>query len=363
MSAQILERLTDESIGLLKQMISTPSVSRDEGAVADILQAKLTGWGMSVNRKGNNLWVKERACAAGKPVILLNSHIDTVKPAAGYTRDPFTPVVEDGRLYGLGSNDAGGPLVSLLALFRYLTGTEAERSYSLIFAASAEEEVSGRGGLESILPELGAVDLAIVGEPTGMQPAVAEKGLMVLDCTALGKSGHAARGEGVNAIYQAMPAIEWFRTHTFDRVSQFLGPVKTTVTQIEAGTQHNVVPDTCRFVVDVRVNELYSNAELLAQIKKECPVAQMPITIQERSTRLSSSCIAMDHPIVRRAMSLGLKPFGSPTMSDQALMPFTSIKIGPGLSSRSHTADEFIGLDEIRDGVKTYVALLDGLRL
>lgn len=363
MSAHILERLTDESIGLLKQMISTPSVSRDEGAVADILQAKLTGWGMAVNRKGNNLWVKERACAAGKPVILLNSHIDTVKPAAGYTRDPFTPVVEDGRLYGLGSNDAGGPLVSLLALFRYLTGTEAERSYSLIFAASAEEEVSGRGGLESILPELGAVDLAIVGEPTGMQPAVAEKGLMVLDCTAIGKSGHAARGEGVNAIYQAMPAIEWFRTHTFDRVSQFLGPVKTTVTQIEAGTQHNVVPDTCRFVVDVRVNELYSNAELLAQIKKECPVAQMPITIQERSTRLSSSCIAMDHPIVRRAMSLGLKPFGSPTMSDQALMPFTSIKIGPGLSSRSHTADEFIGLDEIRDGVKTYVALLDGLRL
>ena len=363
MSAQILERLTDESIGLLKQMISTPSVSRDEGAVADILQAKLTGWGMAVNRKGNNLWVKERACAAGKPVILLNSHIDTVKPAAGYTRDPFTPVVEDGRLYGLGSNDAGGPLVSLLALFRYLTGTEAERSYSLIFAASAEEEVSGRVGLESILPELGAVDLAIVGESTGMQPAVAEKGLMVLDCTALGKSGHAARGEGVNAIYQAMPAIEWFRTHTFDRVSQFLGPVKTTVTQIEAGTQHNVVPDTCRFVVDVRVNELYSNAELLAQIKKECPVAQMPITIQERSTRLSSSCIAMDHPIVRRAMSLGLKPFGSPTMSDQALMPFTSIKIGPGLSSRSHTADEFIGLDEIRDGVKTYVALLDGLRL
>ena len=358
MSAQILERLTDESIGLLKQMISTPSVSRDEGAVADILQAKLTGWGMAVNRKGNNLWVKERACAAGKPVILLNSHIDTVKPAAGYTRDPFTPVVEDGRLYGLGSNDAGGPLVSLLALFRYLTGTEAERSYSLIFAASAEEEVSGRGGLESILPELGAVDLAIVGEPTGMQPAVAEKGLMVLDCTALGKSGHAARGEGVNAIYQAMPAIEWFRTHTFDRVSQFLGPVKTTVTQIEAGTQHNVVPDKCDFTIDIRTNEYYRNelvfSHLQKHLKSEC---------RARSFRLSSSKIDPEHPIVQKCIKMGMKPFGSPTLSDQALMPFPSLKLGPGESSRSHSADEYICISEIRNAIEIYVTLLDGLEL
>ena len=363
MNEHLLSRLTEESIGLLKRMIAIPSVSRDEAAVADMLQGQLAEWGLPVNRKGNNLWVREQACAEGLPVVLLNSHIDTVKPAAGYTRDPFLPQVDGGRLYGLGSNDAGGPLVSLLALFRYLCASAADRRFSLIFAASAEEEVSGRGGLESIIPELGPVNLAIVGEPTGMQPAVAEKGLMVLDCTALGKSGHAARGEGVNAIYQALPAIEWFRSHTFDRVSQFLGPVKTTVTQIEAGTQHNVVPDSCRFVVDVRVNELYSNPELLALIKKGCPQAQMPISIHERSTRLGSSSIPMGHPIVRRALELGLKPFGSPTMSDQALMPFTSIKIGPGQSARSHTADEFIGLDEIRDGVRTYVNLLDGLAL
>lgn len=362
-SDQRLDSLTSESIELLKAMIAIPSVSRDEVAVADMLQSRLAGWGLPVNRKGNNLWVREQACSAGKPVVLLNSHIDTVKPAAGYTRDPFTPAVEDGKLYGLGSNDAGGPLVSLLALFRYLTSSDEERPFTLVFAASAEEEVSGRNGLESILPEIGNVDLAIVGEPTGMQPAVAEKGLMVLDCTAFGKSGHAARNEGVNAIYQALPAIEWFRSRTFDRVSQFLGPVKMSVTQIEAGTQHNVVPDTCRFVVDVRVNELYSNTELLGLIKRECPVAQMPVNIQERSTRLGSSRIPMDHPIVARALSLGLKPFGSPTMSDQALMPFTSIKIGPGQSSRSHTADEFIGLDEIRDGVRTYVSLLSGLKI
>lgn len=359
----LLDALTDESVELLKAMIAIPSVSRDEDSVADMLQERLAAWGLPVNRKGNNLWVREQACSAGKPVILLNSHIDTVKPAAGYTRDPFTPSVEDGKLYGLGSNDAGGPLVSLLALFRYLTATEPERPYSLVFAATAEEEVSGRNGLESILPAIGSVDLAIVGEPTGMQPAVAEKGLMVLDCTAFGKSGHAARNEGVNAIYQALPAIEWFRTHTFDRVSQFLGPVKMSVTQIEAGTQHNVVPDTCRFVVDVRVNDLYANTELLNLIKRECPTAQMPLSIQERSTRLGSSHIPMNHPIVARALSLGLKPFGSPTMSDQALMPFTSIKIGPGQSSRSHTANEFIGLDEIRDGVRTYVSLLSGLEI
>lgn len=339
-------------------MIATPSVSRDETAVADLLQQQLTAWGLPVNRKGNNIWTREASCSAGKPVILLNSHIDTVKPAAGYTRDPFTPAIEDGRLYGLGSNDAGGPLVSLLAAFRYLVSLPDERPYSLIFAATAEEEVSGRGGVESILPELGNVDLAIVGEPTGMQPAVAEKGLMVLDCTAFGKSGHAARNEGVNAIYQALPAIQWFQTHLFDRVSQFLGPVKMSVTQIQAGTQHNVVPDTCRFVVDVRVNELYKNTELLSLIKEA-----VNVNVQERSTRLSSSNIPVSHPVVQHCISLGLTPFGSPTMSDQALMPFTSIKIGPGQSARSHSADEFILIDEITQGVKTYVDILDNLHI
>lgn len=358
MNQPLIDSLTLESIELLKRMISTPSVSRDESAVADLLQSQLSAWGLPVNRKGNNLWVREQSCAAGRPVILLNSHIDTVKPAAGYTRDPYTPTIEDGHLYGLGSNDAGGPLVSLLATYRYLTQTLPDRPYSLIFAASAEEEVSGRNGLESILPELGNVDLAIVGEPTGMQPAVAEKGLMVLDCTAYGKSGHAARNEGINAIYQALPAIQWFQTHVFDRISQFLGPVKMTVTQIEAGTQHNVIPDTCRFVVDVRVNELYRNTDLLSLIKKS-----VNVSVQERSTRLSSSAISVEHPIVQRAIALGLTPFGSPTMSDQALMPFTSIKIGPGQSARSHTADEFILIDEIRQGIQTYINLLADLNL
>ena len=351
-----IESYIADSVELLKRMISTPSVSRQEEAVADVIMGQFAQWGLKVNRKGNNLWVRQESCGQCRPVVLLNSHIDTVKPAAGYTRDPYSPTVEGGRLYGLGSNDAGGPLVSLVAAYRYLS--EREQPYQLVLAATAEEEVSGRNGLESILPELGDVSLAIVGEPTGMQPAVAEKGLMVLDCVTYGKSGHAAREEGVNAIYLAQPCIEWFRTHRFEKVSQFLGPVKMSVTQIEAGTQHNVVPDTCRFVVDVRVNELYSNVELLREIK-----SSVSCSVTERSTRLGSSSISMDHPVVVRAMGMGLKPFGSPTMSDQALMPFTSVKIGPGQSSRSHTADEYIRLDEIEEGVRTYVGLLDGLSL
>lgn len=353
---QTIEQLTNESIELLKQMISTPSVSRDESAVADIIQDWMLNRGLLVNRHGNNLYVMQENCSAEKPVILLNSHIDTVKPASGYTRDPFTPSVEDGVLFGLGSNDAGGPLVSLLAAFRYLIQTE--QPYHLIFLASCEEEVSGKNGIESTLPLLGHVDLAIVGEPTKMQMAVAEKGLMVLDCTAHGKSGHAARNEGVNAIYEALADIQWFRSHVFERVSQFLGPVKMSVTQIEAGTQHNVVPDVCKFVVDVRVNEMYKNVELLNLIKEN-----VNSDVKERSTRLNSSAIAMSHPIVQRGMQMGLTTFGSPTMSDQALMPFTSVKIGPGDSARSHTADEFIHLDEIYQGVETYINLLNGLSL
>lgn len=351
-----LERYKQESVDLLRRLIAIPSVSRQETAVADALQEQLTAWGYMVNRKGNNVWVRQESCSAGKPVVLLNSHIDTVRPAAGYTRDPYAPTVEDGILYGLGSNDAGGPMVSLLAAFRYLTLTE--QPFHLIFLASCEEEVSGKGGIESVLPELGKIDLAIVGEPTQMQMAVAEKGLMVLDCTAHGKSGHAARNEGINAIYEALPSIEWFRTHQFERVSQFLGMVKTSVTQIEAGTQHNVVPDVCKFVVDVRVNELYKNVELLELIKKS-----VACDVKERSTRLNSSAISMDHPVVKRGMSLGLKPFGSPTMSDQALIPFTSIKIGPGDSARSHTADEYIAISEIHNGIETYIKLLDQLTI
>lgn len=351
-----IEQYTSESVELLRKMIATPSVSRDESAVADLIQEWMTSKGLNVNRKGNNLWLCSEDCENGKPVVLLNSHIDTVKPAAGYTRDPFAATIENGRLYGLGSNDAGGPMVSLLATYRYLTQTE--QPYRLIYLASCEEEVSGRGGIESVIPDLGKIDLAIVGEPTKMQMAVAEKGLMVLDCVAHGKSGHAARNEGVNAIYEALPSIEWFRTHRFERESPFLGPVKMSVTQIEAGTQHNVVPDTCKFVVDVRVNEMYKNAELLELIK-----SSVACDVKERSTRLNSSAISMDHPIVKRGGQLGLTTFGSPTMSDQALMPFTSIKIGPGDSARSHTADEYIELKEIEDGIKMYIDLLSGLNM
>ncbi|MCQ2226438.1 MAG: M20 family metallo-hydrolase [Bacteroidales bacterium] len=351
-----IEQYTSESVELLRKMIATPSVSRDESAVADLIQEWMTSKGLNVNRKGNNLWLCSEDCENGKPVVLLNSHIDTVKPAAGYTRDPFAATIENGRLYGLGSNDAGGPMVSLLAAYRYLTQTE--QPYRLIYLASCEEEVSGRGGIESVIPDLGKIDLAIVGEPTKMQMAVAEKGLMVLDCVAHGKSGHAARNEGVNAIYEALPGIEWFRTHRFERESPFLGPVKMSVTQIEAGTQHNVVPDTCKFVVDVRVNEMYKNAELLELIK-----SSVACDVKERSTRLNSSAISMDHPIVKRGGLLGLTTFGSPTMSDQALMPFTSIKIGPGDSARSHTADEYIELKEIEDGIKMYIDLLSGLNM
>lgn len=351
-----LQQIKNESVDLLKQMISIPSVSRQESEVADAIQSFLFAKGLLINRIGNNIVIRQESCSSDRPVVLLNSHIDTVKPASGYTRDPYTPSEEDGKLYGLGSNDAGGPLVSLLAAYRYLTQTE--QPYHLIFVASCEEEVSGRNGIESVLPHLGHIDLAIVGEPTKMQMAVAEKGLMVLDCTAHGVSGHAARNEGVNAIYKALPDIEWFRTHSFERVSQFLGSVKTSVTQIDAGTQHNVVPDMCHFVVDVRVNELYKNTELLEMIKKS-----VDCEVKERSTRLNSSAIDMTHPIVQRGLSLGLTAFGSPTMSDQALMHFTSIKIGPGDSARSHTADEFIGLQEISDGIDLYIKLLDGLKI
>jgi acetylornithine deacetylase len=351
-----VDELTHESVALLQRMIATPSPSREEGAVADMLYSALSDMGLAPMRKGNNVWVRHDTHVPDAPTILLNSHIDTVKPAAGYTRDPFAPTVEDGRLYGLGSNDAGGGVVALLAAYRYLT--TGQQPYNLIFAASAEEEVSGKNGIESLLPELGKIDLGIVGEPTGMQAAVAEKGLMVLDCTAFGKSGHAARNEGVNAIYVALPAVEWFRTHRFERVSDFLGPVKMSVTQITAGTQHNVVPDTCRFVVDVRVNEMYSNEELLAEIKNA-----VGVSVQERSTRLSSSRIQLDHPVVLKAKELGMTLFGSPTMSDQALMRFPTVKIGPGQSSRSHTADEYIEIREIEDGVSTYISLLNNLNI
>lgn len=344
-----------DTIDLLKNMIRIPSFSRDEGAVADFLERWMLTEGFEAMRLGNNLWM-ESGPADGRPTILLNAHIDTVKPASGYTRDPFTPEIEDGCLYGLGSNDDGGSLIALLETYSRLI--QKEQPYRLIFSATAEEEVSGKGGLDLILPELGRIDFGVMGEPTGMRMAVAERGLMVLDCTAYGKSGHAARNEGVNAIYKAIEDIQWFKSHSFDRVSDFLGAVKMSVTQINAGTQHNVVPDRCTFVVDVRPNGMYTNPELLEMIKPS-----VSCEVKERSTRIGSSHLPMDHPAVVRGLSLGLEPFGSPTTSNQALCHFPTLKIGPGDSARSHSADEYIRLDEIGDGIETYVALLCGLTL
>ena len=350
-------------LDLLQRLIAIPSFSREEEAAADCLQAWMTARGLAPRRVGNNLWCCADAPGEGeslppadRPVILLNAHIDTVRPASGYTRDPFTPVWDGDRLYGLGSNDDGGSLVALLAAYERLS--PRPQPYRLIFSATAEEEVCGAGGIEALFPVLGRIDLGIMGEPTQMQMAVAERGLMVLDCTALGKSGHAAREEGVNALYAALDDIAWFRTHRFDRVSPFLGPVKMTVTQIAAGTQHNVVPDRCTFVVDVRPNGLYSNAELLEAIQ-----ASVGCEVRARSTRLGSSHISADHPVVRRGLSLGLEAFGSPTTSNQAVSPFTTLKIGPGDSARSHAADEYIRPAEVEAGVDIYCKLLDQLQL
>lgn len=346
-----------EAIDTLKGMISRPSFSRDEAAVADYLQQTWQSAGHTVHRKGNNLWIVSPGFDLNKPTLLLNSHIDTVKPASGWTKDPFNPEEsEDEKLYGLGSNDAGASVVSLYTAFTQLIGKE--QAYNLIFLASCEEEVSGKNGLESALADLPPIAFAVVGEPTGMQPAVAEKGLMVLDCVSIGKAGHAARNEGINAISLTMKDIEWFHTYQFPEKSDFLGPVKMSVTIIHAGTQHNVVPDRCEFTVDIRTNEFYPNEKLFELIKE-----QVGCEVKARSFRLNSTRTALDHPFVKRAVMMGKEPFGSPTLSDQALMPFPSVKIGPGNSARSHAADEYIGLMEIREAIDTYVRLLDGLKL
>lgn len=332
---------------LLKQLIATPSFSREEGPAADILEAWMRAQGLPVRRVGNNLWCETPGTT--DKTLLLNAHIDTVKPVAGYTRDPFTPVLEGDTLYGLGANDDGGSLVALLAAYRLLSAKP--QPYRLIFSATAEEEVCGKEGIDLLLPELGKVDLGIIGEPTKMQMAVSETGLMVLDCTAHGVSGHAAREEGVNALYKAMDDIAWLRSQPLDQV-------KLSVTMIQAGTQHNVVPDTCSFVVDVRSKGKYSNVEVLEMVK-----AGLQSDVKERSTRINASSIPESHPVVQRGLSLGLTCFHSPTTSNQALCPFTTLKIGPGDSARSHTANEYIRLSEIEAGIRTYVDLLDGLVL
>ena len=345
-----------DAINLLKGMIRIPSVSRDEQAVADFFCQQLSAVGLQYQRHGNNVWCVSEHFDASRPTILLNAHLDTVKPVAAWTRDPFTPEEEDGRIYGLGSNDCGGGVVSLLQVFRILS--EENEDYNLIYLASCEEEVSGKNGIESVLPLLPEISFAIVGEPTGMLPAIAEKGLMVLDLTAHGKAGHAARNEGENAIYIAMEDIQWIKNHTFPKQTALLGPVKTTVTIIQAGTQHNVIPDTCQFTVDVRSNECYTNEEIFDEIVKN-----VKSEVKARSFRLSSSSIPEEHPFVQRAIALGRVPFGSPTLSDQALMRFPSLKMGPGESSRSHTANEFIEKKEIEEAIPLYLKLLRGLKL
>ena len=347
------EQYVNDAVELLKKLIATPSVSRNEKDAADIMEQTIRSYGFEPQREANNLWIIDPHYDESRPTLLLNAHIDTVKPVASWSREPFSPDVEDGVLYGLGSNDCGGGLCSLLQIFRMLT--EKPQSYNLIYLASAEEEVSGKDGITRALPLLPHIDLAIVGEPTGMNPAVAEKGLMVLDVIAHGKSGHAARNEGVNAIYEALDDMRWIRDYKFEKVSEFLGPTKMTLTVVNAGTQHNVIPDKCTMLVDIRTNEFYDNEEVYEFIRQH-----LKSEVKAHSFRLKSSRIDPEHPLIRKCVAMGMKPFGSPTLSDQALMHFPSFKLGPGESSRSHSANEFIRISEIRDAIAKYETLLDG---
>jgi len=347
------EQYVSDAVQLLKKLIATPSVSRNEKDAADIMEQTIRSYGFEPQREANNLWIVDPHYDESRPTLLLNAHIDTVKPVTSWSRDPFSPDVEDGVLYGLGSNDCGGGLCSLLQIFRMLT--EKQQSYNLIYLASAEEEVSGKDGITRALPLLPHIDLAIVGEPTGMNPAVAEKGLMVLDVIAHGKSGHAARNEGVNAIYEALDDMCWIRDYKFEKVSEFLGPTKMTLTVVNAGTQHNVIPDKCTMLVDIRTNEFYDNEEVYEFIRQH-----LKSEVKAHSFRLKSSRIDPEHPLIRKCVAMGMKPFGSPTLSDQALMHFPSFKLGPGESSRSHSANEFIRISEIRDAIAKYETLLDG---
>lgn len=346
------EVLVDESIVLLRNLISIPSFSREEDKTAQAIEAFLQERSVKTFRKENNIWAFNKFYDLAKPTILLNSHHDTVKPNSGYTRDPFSADLEGDMLYGLGSNDAGGSLVSLAAAFLHFY-EQQDLKYNLCLALTAEEEISGKNGLELILPELGELEFAIVGEPTQMQMAIAEKGLLVLDCTVYGKAGHAARDEGENAIYKALKDIEWFRTYEFAKKSELFGPVKMSVTIIEAGSQHNVVPATCKFTVDVRVTDAYRNEEVLRIIRQH-----VNCDVNPRSTRLKPSSISPDHPIVKAGLALGRETYGSPTTSDQALLDIPSLKMGPGDSARSHMADEFIYTNEIEEGVSLYIELL-----
>jgi acetylornithine deacetylase/succinyl-diaminopimelate desuccinylase-like protein len=349
--------LYQKALDLLTKLIAVPSFSREEDGTASLIQSFFEDQSIAVRRSGNNIVVPNKHFAADKPSVLLNSHHDTVRPNSGYTRDPFKPEIIDGRLFGLGSNDAGGPLVSLIVAFLHFYD-RTDLRYNIILAATAEEEISGTGGIERIWESIAPIDFAIVGEPTLCEMATAEKGLMVLDCIARGKPGHAAREEGINAIYAALPDIEWFRTYSFPKRSESLGEMKMTVTIINSGSQHNVVPGECKFTVDVRVTDKYSLEEALEIIKNNVKCDVTP-----RSLRIRSSGISLDHPLVQSAKKMGLRLYGSPTTSDQALIPSPSVKIGPGDSARSHSADEFIYLHEIEKGIDIYITLLSNVIL
>lgn len=345
-------KLFDDSLNLLRKLISIPSMSREEENTASEIEQFLQDRGVKTHRTINNVWAYNEHFDPKKPTILLNSHHDTVKPNPGYSRDPFAADIIDGKLFGLGSNDAGGCLVSLIAVFIHFY-KEKNLKYNLCLAATAEEEISGKNGIELILPQLGQLEFAIVGEPTLMQMAVAERGLMVLDCVAHGRAGHAAREEGENAIYKAMKDINWFKTYEFAKKSALFGPVKMSVTIIEAGSQHNVVPAICNFTVDVRVTDAYRNEEVLKIISQN-----VDCDVNPRSTRLKPSSISIDHPIVKAGIALGRETYGSPTTSDQALLDIPSLKMGPGDSARSHMADEYIYVNEIEEGINLYIKLL-----
>src|SRR5688500_18308865 len=350
------ENLSDiqaKAIFLLKELIAIPSFSKEEDKTASIIEIFLQSYNIKTERHLNNVWARNKFFDESKPTILLNSHHDTVKPNKGYTLDPFSPIEKEGKLFGLGSNDAGGCLVSLIATFIHFYDKQ-NLNYNLILAATAEEEISGKNGVEALLPYLGKIDCGLIGEPTLLQMAVAERGLMVLDCTSNGRAGHAARNEGENSIYKAIKDVDWFQSFQLNKISDLLGASKMTVTVIETDNKaHNVVPSQCRFVVDVRINELYTFEEVLDIIK-----ANVQSEVQPRSTRLRSTSISLDHALVKSGKSLGKHCYGSPTTSDKALMPFPALKIGPGDSARSHTADEYIFVDEIKEGIDFYIRLL-----
>ena len=352
MSIEEKSRYVNDAVELLMELIATPRASRNETEAADVMEQRMAQWGLNPQREANNLWAVSDNFDKAKQTILLNAHIDTVKPVKTWTRDPYAPKIIDDKLFGIGANDCGGGLVTLLQVFRILKGRKLP--FNLIYLASAEEEVSGKDGVERVLPLLPKIDVAIVGEPTGMQPAIAEKGLMVIDGYTKGVSGHAARNEGVNAIYKALDDLVWLRDYKFRKESPLLGFSKMTVTQVESGTQHNVIPDSLHFVIDVRTNEYYQNEFVFSFLQKHMQNS----ILKARSFRLHSSSIPTDHPLVKRCVKLGMKPFGSPTLSDQALMPFPSFKLGPGESSRSHSANEFIRISEIERALDTYLKII-----